>query len=207
MAFMENNIQMLPGYRINEYLLILSLPEEVWNKIVKVKEAFAETYQSAHAKWGKPHITLAKFMQYEMMEARIASRLRAVAMGQYPFKAELRDYGSFPSHTIYINVVTKVPVQNLVKQVRIETQRLMKLNEENKPYFIMEPHVIIARSLQHRQYEKAWPAYRNKHFTGRFIADGMLLLKRAQNTKAYQIVQRFAFQNLPVATIQGELFI
>lgn len=204
---MENNIQMLPGYRINDYLLILSLPEEVWDKIIKVKEAFAETYQSTHARWGKPHITLAKFMQYEMMEARIASRLRAVAMGQYPFKAELRDYGGFPSHTIYINVVTKVPVQNLVKQVRSEAQRLMKLNDENKPHFITEPHVTVARKLQPWQYEKAWLAYSNKHFTGRFIADGMLLLKRPQNQKAYQIVERFAFQNLPVATVQGELFI
>jgi 2'-5' RNA ligase len=206
MIFMENNIQMLPGYRINEYLLVLSPPEEVWNRIVKVKEEFAETYQSTHARWGKPHITLATFVQYEMMEARIVNRLKAVGMAQYPFKAELRDYGSFPSHTIYINVVTKVPVQNLIKQVRSETQRLMKLNEENKPHFIMEPHVTVARKLQPWQYEKAWLAYSNKHFSGRFIADGMLLLKRAQNTKAYQIVQRFAFQNLPVATIQGELF-
>ena len=63
---MENNIQMLPGYRINEYLLVLSPPEELWNRIVKIKEEFAEIYQSAHARWGKPHITLATFVQYEM---------------------------------------------------------------------------------------------------------------------------------------------
>ena len=28
----------------------------------------------------------------------------------------------FPSHTIYINITSKVPVQNLVKQIRSETQ-------------------------------------------------------------------------------------
>lgn len=198
---------MLPGYRLNDYLLVLSPPEDLWNKIVKVKEAFAETYRSAHARWGKPHITLATFVQYEMMEARIVSRLRAVGMGQYPFKVELRDYGNFPSHTIYINVATKVPVQNLIKQLRSETQRLMKLDEDRKPHFITEPHVTVARDLKPWQYEKASLAFSNKHFTGRFIADGMLLLKRPRNEiKAYQIVQRFAFQNLPVATIQGELF-
>ena len=206
MVFMEKNIQLLPGYRVNEYLLVLRPPEELWNKIAKVKEGFAEAYQCAQARWGQPHITLAKFVQYEMMEARIVNRLKIVGMGQYPFKVELRDYGSFPSHSIYINVATKVPVQHLIKQVRSEGQRLMKLNDDNKPHFIMEPHVTVARKLQPWQYEKAWLAYSNKHFTGRFIADGMLLLKRAQNKKAYQIVQRFAFQNLPVATIQGELF-
>ena len=141
-----------------------------------------------------------------MMEARIVNRLKVVGMGQYPFKVELRDYGSFPSHSIYINVATKIPVQHLIKQVRSEGQRLMKLNDDNKPHFIMEPHVTVARKLQPWQYEKAWLDYSNRQFTGRFIADSMLLLKRAQSEKAYQIVQRFTFQNLPVATIQGELF-
>mgnify|MGYP003454719788 FL=1 len=203
---MENNIQLLPGYRVNEYLLVLRQPEELWNKIVKVKEGFAEAYRCAQARWGQPHITLVKFVQYEMMEARIVNRLKVVGMGQYPFKVELRDYGSFPSHSIYINVATKIPVQHLIKQVRSEGQRLMKLNDDNKPHFIMEPHVTVARKLQPWQYEKAWLDYSNRQFTGRFIADSMLLLKRAQSEKAYQIVQRFTFQNLPVATIQGELF-
>ena len=42
--------------------------------------------------------------------------------------------------------------------------------------------------------------------TGRFIADSMLLLKRRQGDIAWQIAERFAFQNLPVATRQGALF-
>ncbi len=206
MVFMENNIQLLPGYRVNEYLLVLRQPEALWNKIVKVKEDFAGAYQCIQARWGQPHITLAKFMQYEMMEARIVNRIKIVSMGQSPFKVELRDYGSFPSHTIYINVATKVPLQHLVKQVRSEGQRLMKLNDDNKPHFITEPHLTVARKLQPWQYEKAWAEYSNRQFTGRFIADSMLLLKRAQNEMAYQIVQRFTFQNLPVTTKQGELF-
>lgn len=203
---MDNNIQLMPGYRVCEYLLVLRPPEELWKKIVKVKEEFAEAYQCAQARWGQPHITLAKFMQYEIMEARVANRLKTAGMSQYPFKIELHNYGSFPSHTIYINIITKVPVQRLVKQVRTETQRLMKLNDEHKPHFITEPHLTVARKLLPWQYEKSWQDYSNRQFTGRFIADGMLLLKRPLNEKKYQIVQRFAFQNLPVTTKQGELF-
>jgi hypothetical protein len=56
------------------------------------------------------------------------------------------------------------------------------------------------------QYEQGWLDYSHRHFTGRFIADGMLLLKRRVGTKAYQIVQRFEFMNLPVTTKQGDLF-
>ncbi len=197
----------LPGYKVNEYLLVLSPHEELWNKIMKVKEEFAEEYQSDHARWGKPHITLANFVQYEMMEERLINRLKVVGMSYPPFKVELKDFGSFPSHTIYINVTSKVPVQGLVKEVRHEAQRLMKLNDENKPHFILEPHLTIARKLKPWQYEKGWLEYSNKNFTGRFIADSMLLLRRPVGEMKYKTVRRFDFQNLPVATKQGELFI
>lgn len=196
----------IPGYRVYEYLLVLSPHEELWNRIMKVKNDFAEDYQSDYARKGKPHITLANFLQYEMMEERLVNRLKMVAMGFPPIKVELRDYGSFPAHTIYINVVSKIPIQTLVKQIRTEAQRLMKLNDDNKPHFILEPHLTIARRLLPWQYEKGWLQYSNRHFTGRFIADGMLLIKKPVGEVRYQIVQRFEFQNLPVTTKQGELF-
>ena len=70
----------------------------------------------------------------------------------------------------------------------------------------MEPHITIARKLQPWQYEKGWLEYSNKNFTGRFIADAMLLLKRPVGEMKYKVVHRFKFQNLPVTTKQGELF-
>ncbi|MGZ3847199.1 MAG: 2'-5' RNA ligase family protein, partial [Flavisolibacter sp.] len=120
---------------------------------------------------------------------------------------ELKDYGTFPSHTIYINVISKLPVQHLVKQLK-EAQRLMKLNNENKPHFIDEPHIGIARKLKPWQYEQAALEYAHRQFTGRFIANSMLLLKRKAGDKAaFQIAKRFEFQNLPVTTKQGSLFV
>ena len=196
----------VPGYRIYEYQLVLNPHEELWNKIKKVKDDFAEKYKTDQARRGKPHVLLASFIQYGQTEERIVARLNAIAMAQYPFKVELKDFGSFPSHTIYINVISKLPVQHLIRQIRSDAQRLMKHSEENKPYFNMEPHVTIGRKLLPWQYEKGWLEYSNKNFTGRFIADSMLLLKRPVGEGKYQIVRRFQFQNLPVVTRQGELF-
>lgn len=203
---MQTIVNTIPGYRVYGYLLVLSPHEELWSRIMKVKEEFSTAYKTDYARWGKPHITLVNFVQYGMMEDRIINRLRAVAMGFTPFKVELKDFGSFPSHTIYINVTSKLPMQNLVKEIRTDGQRLMKLNDDNKPHFIMEPHLTIARKLKPWQYEKGWLEYSNKHFTGRFIADGMTLLKRPEGEMKYQVAQRFEFQNMPVATRQGELF-
>jgi hypothetical protein len=46
----------------------------------------------------------------------------------------------------------------------------------------------------------------NRSFTGRFIANEMLLLKRPVGEMKNKTVKRFDFQNLPVITKQGELF-
>lgn len=203
---MEKLITALPGYKVCEYLLVLNPHEELRNKIMEVKKSFYDKYQADTARWGKPHVTLVNYLQYELMEERILNRLEMIAMGYHPIKVELKDYGSFPSHTIYINITSKIPIQGLVKAIRTEAQRLMKFDDDNKPHFILEPHLTIARRLLPWQYEKSWLEYRHKHFTGRFIADGMLLLKRPVGELKYQIVKRFEFQNLPVTTKQGDLF-
>jgi len=203
---MKTIINTIPGYRVYEYLLVLNPHEELRNKIKQVKDEFYNTYKASNARWGRPHVTLVNFVQYEMKEERIINNLKLVAMGYPPFKVELKDFGSFPSHTIYINVMSKIPVQELIKQVRKKGQQLMKLNNDNKPHFIMEPHLTIARKLQPWQYEKGWLEFSNRHFTGRFVADSMLLLKRKVGEMNYQVVKRFEFQNMPVTTKKGELF-
>ena len=82
----------------------------------------------------------------------------------------------------------------------------MKLNEEQKPHFILEPYITIAAKLKPWQYEKGWIQYSHKHFTGKFIADSMTLLRKPEGDTRFRFVQKFSFQHLPVTTKQGELF-
>jgi 2'-5' RNA ligase len=202
---MEASIS-IPGYRINEYLLVLNPPEDLWQKIMKIKEGFADKYKNEIARFTKPHITLINWVSLELMEERMIQRLQTIAMGTTPFKVELKDYGSFPTHTIFINVTSKVPIQSLAKEMK-QAQKLMTLNKENKPHFIETPHLSICRKLKPWQYEEGWLEFSNRQFTGRFIADSMLLLKRTAGEKTkFQITKRLEFQNLPVATKQGNLF-
>jgi 2'-5' RNA ligase len=202
---METLIQTMPGYRLNEYMLVLSPHEELRKRIQGIKKEFADTFKCPQALWSRPHLMLARFTQYEMMEERVTNRLRSIGMGFHPVKIELKDFGSYPSHTIFINVLSREPIKELVREIR-ESQRLLKPDSENKPYFTEDPHMIIAGKLAPGQYENAWKEYAHHHFTGRFIADGMLLLKRRTGDKAWQILERLEFQNLPVAVTQGELF-
>lgn len=203
---MKTIVSMIPGYRVYEYLLVLNPHRELRNRIMEIKHEFAEKYGLPGSLVGGPYLRLVSFRQQGLMEERLTNRLRIAAMSAAPFKVELRDFGSFPSHSIFINVASKVSVQNLVKGIRHEAQRLMKLNDDNKPYFNMDPHLTIAAKLQPWQYEKGWLEYSHKHFTGRFIADSMSLLRRPEGELKYHLVNRFAFQNMPVITRQGELF-
>ena len=203
----------------SEYQLILSPHDELGNKIRQIRTGFQDTNQASTAPGGKPNLTLLRFTQLTMLEERIVQRLRTIAMGFCPFKVELKDFGSLPTHSIFINVTSKLPIRALVRQIR-ESQRLMKLDKDHKPHFVEEPNILIARQLQPWQFEKGWLEYAGKSFTGRFIADAMLLLRRNANgvlqqghqsgrdrrPGSWQIVERFEFRNLPVNTRQGELF-
>ncbi|HKO80715.1 MAG TPA: 2'-5' RNA ligase family protein [Chitinophagaceae bacterium] len=203
---MEMNVNQLPGCRVYDYILVINPHEELSNKIADIRKEFNRAYQVTGGQVAKTNLHLVSFSQIEMKEERIKNRLKTIAMGHPPFKVELRDFGSFPSHTIHMNVVSKIPIQTLVKTIRTEAQSLMKFDDENKPYFNLEPHITIASKLKPWQYEKGWLEYSNKHYMGRFIADAMLLLKKQKEDKTWQIVQRFEFQNLPVHVKQGDLF-
>ena len=198
----EDFKKQLPTY---EYMLVLSPHEDLANRVREQQKEFARKYETPSNLGARPHLTLVRFTQLSLMEERIVARLRTIAMGYCPFRITLKDYGSLPTHSIFINVVSKMPIKSLVKEIR-DIQRLMKPDKENKPHFIEEPNLLIARKLLPWQYEKGWLEYSNRHFTGQFIADGMLMLKRRAGDKAWQIVERLTFQNMPVATKQGDLF-
>jgi len=199
--------QTLPGYRIYEYMLILNPHEDLRDRIAQIRKEFNDEFMVEKGLGSAPNLGIVNFMQYAFKEESIIKRLKRIAMTYTPFKVELKDFGSFPTHTIYLNVISKLQVQDLVKEVRTQTQALMKLNNETKPHFFQEPHITVAMKLKPWQYEKGWLEYSNKQFTSRFIADAMLLLKRPEGEKSWQIAARLEFQNLHIpVTKQGELF-
>lgn len=153
---------------------------------------------------GSSHLTLARFTQLHMNEDKLLNRFRTIAMGYYPFKVEIKGFGSYPTHSIFLNVSSKTPIENLVKELKT-VQRLMKLGDK-EAQFLQNPNFLVARTLAPWQYEQGWKEYSRKSFTGRFIADSMLLLKRGAQQKTLQVVERFEFKNLPVIVKQGDLF-
>jgi len=194
----------LPGYTINEYKLVIPLPEALEQKIHHIRKDFGSSYQY-RADPGRPHLTLVMFSQLEMVEDRILQKLKTIGMGARPFKMELKDFGSYPAHTIFIKVATREAIKELMSSVK-DIQRLLRTDTEHKAYFLNEPVISIARKLKPWQYEKAWLEYSHRQFTGRCIADSLLLLKRKEGSISWQIVQRIELQDMPVQAKQQQLF-
>ena len=189
----------------SEYLLVLQPHNALWDEIKFIKEKFKTDYKFEGIAIGLPHITLAMFKQYPATENRIVNALRNNARTLSPFKVELKDFGSFPTHTIYINIVSKVPIMQAVKTLRQNAQTFMKIDKDNKPFFITEPHLTIARRLQPWQYEKGWLQYQQADFHGRFVADHALLLRRKAG-EYYKQVEKFMFEGMKEEIKQAELF-
>ena len=188
-----------------EYLLVLQPHEALWDDITSIKKKFETDFRFEHIKLGLPHITLAMFKQFPATESRIVQALRNNARTLSPFKIELKGFGSFPSHTIFINIVSKVPIMNVVKTLRQNAQTFMKIDKDNKPFFITDPHLTIARKLQPWQYEKSWLQYQQADFHGRFVANHALLLKRKAG-EYYKPVEKFMFEGLKTEVTQAALF-
>lgn len=191
---------------IAQYLILIEPRKDLCDTILGIKAQFNTKYKLAGVVRGKPHITLVNFVQYTTFEDRIRQKLRSLSLSRAPFQVDLLDYGSFPSHTIFINVLSRPAIQSLVKLIRTESQTLMKPDNEHRPHFIMEPHVTIARRLKPWQYEQGWLEYSNRNFSGKFIANNMLLLKKEEDAERYEPVERFEFQDIPQLARQSTLF-
>ena len=197
--------EILSSYATAEYLLVIEAHEGLRIEIMQVKKYLAETYDCPAAAIGKPNITLVRFQQYEMIEQRIVHRLQLMAMAQASFVIELHDFGSFPTHSIYINVTTKTKIVELVKALR-PIQHLLKTDKDRKPHFITAPYITVARKLLPWQYEKGWLEMSNTHFSGRFVVEHLLLLRKREGERKYEVVKKIKLMNVTESITQGQLF-
>ena len=190
---------------INEYLLVIQPNEDLCEKIMALKQHFSTNYQCPQAMYLKPGITLIKFSQYELAESRFVNRLRNIATANPSFKITLNDFGSLPSHTIYVNIQTTNHITELTKELK-QVQAYIKSDAQHKPHFISEPIISIAHKLLPWQYEKGWFEYSNTHFNASFMVKELLLLKKKDGSNGYKTIERFPLLNQVNKLEQASMF-
>ncbi len=202
-VFMDTTFR-LPGHQLYEYLLLIDPHEELRHKIEKSRQALTEKYHIIQPHAGRPNVSLVRFTAMKMMEEKIIHRLQLITMEEKPFVIDLQDYDSYPMHAIFIRIANQPRVLKLIKNLK-QARRLMKAAGDD-PHFLQDPNIALAGRIPKEKYLEAMKEYGHKKFSGRFMADSLLMLKRGKNEKRYQVVKRFGFECLPVSTAQGSLF-
>lgn len=189
----------------NDYRLIIDTPSAVRKKIAALKTSFDLDYRGLVIAGGNPFIYLATFSQYESKELKVVDALSHIAMGFMPFKLHLKGFGSIDDNEVFIKVDNAEIIQNLLGQLKQEEELLAGAR------FNIVPRVSVAQRLLPWQFEKSWPKYANKHISATFLADQMLLLKRMEGFRSWQVLKHMAFQNQympavnPGLPVQGTL--
>lgn len=196
----------LPGYDVYEYFLIISLPVNLQDEVIALREDFHKSFETHHKIKGKPSLALALFLQYETMEQKVVRMFQHVASFFPPLSITLNNFGSFPTHSIYITVKENSAVYSLVKNIRSNSKGILQVNKETKPMIMLQPHIGIVRKLKPDIYERSWQKYQHATFSGFFVANEMILLRRPTNEHKWQLVSRFVFQNKSLPSTQGKLF-
>ena len=199
-----STIFQMPGYRIHEYRLVVPLSESLQDRVSTLRKSLHEKHHITSTFELKPSLTVLRCHAFERMEARLTERFQEVAMGHNPFKVELKGFAAYPSHTVYIDVPTRAPFHELVKSLK-KAKWLMNI-PGHEPHFIPEPHLLVAQRLKPMQFIRMWMELETSQFNGKFLADSVLLLRRSEVSKRYEVVRRMEFMSLPLNVKQGELF-
>ena len=194
----------IPGYPLNEYLIILNPHEELRLKVEKSRKELVDNHHLLQPPTGRPNICLVRFSATPMQEEKIVQRLRLIAMEEKPFLVELKDFGSYPMHAIFICIANQPRVLELIRNLK-QARPLMKAAGED-PHFMQDPQIALAGRLSKEKYLDVMKEYLHKKFTGRFLADAFLLLKRPKQDRKFEVVRRFNFEYIRVSAAQGVLF-
>lgn len=201
---MKQIVQTMPGYRLNEYQLVIMPNEDLRHRIMRVREDFARRYQLEKPSSAPVHFPLIRFSQIEMMEEKVRNALKGIARGIQPFRIELKDYASLPSHSIYLKTASRSPLEDLVRQLR-QGGRVLR-SSAGEPQFLQDFNIVVANRLLPWQFEQGWNDYQHRSFNARTMVDGLLLLRKTLQSGKFAVVEHFPCLNLPVLTRQGVLF-
>ncbi len=182
---------------LNDYRLIIDTPTTVRKKIATLKTSFDLDYKGLVVAGGNPFIYLATFSQHQSREEQMIDALNRVALGFMPFKMHLKNFGQLEKSEIFIKVEEQETLNYLIGQVKSVENYLTAAR------FNDLPRITLAQRLQPWQFEKSWPEYSHKQLSATFLAGQMLLLKRMEGFRSWQVLKHMAFQNQYLGPLQA----
>ncbi|MEQ1584886.1 MAG: 2'-5' RNA ligase family protein [Cyclobacteriaceae bacterium] len=174
----------MPPPGIALYFIAILPPMQIRNEIRLLKEYFRDTYQSKAALNSPPHITLHMPFQWkETKEEKLISALMKFVAGKSEVKVQLNGFSCFAPRVIYINVLESGPLRLLQSDLHRFCKTELNLFNAQYRDTPFHPHLTLAfRDLKKDRFERAWDEFKERKFTGDFIANKITLLKHDGKT-------------------------
>lgn len=201
---MANKIYYTNLDSIFEYVLLITIPKDVVEKIELVRKEIQEKYNIQQPETGIPAIALVRFTARETIENKITRQIEYIAAQEKPFKVHFKNFGSYPMHAIYINIENQYKILQLITKLK-NIRLLMKASGES-PHFMQDPQIMLVGRLANEQYIEVMQEYQNKEFTDSFNVHTLTLLKRSKQEKYFTLSKHFLFANNKKTTTQTSLF-
>jgi 2'-5' RNA ligase len=176
----------------NRYFIALVPPQPLFDEVMTFKYHFKNHYGSKSALNTPPHITLRSPFEIGMEKEQVlVEALQQLSSTLAHVDIELKDFGCFSPHVIFIQVMPSDHLSQL--QYRISEfcgneLGLYKVNNETESSF--HPHMTIGfRDLTKSSFAFAWTEFEKKKFDGAFLAEQFCLLKH--DGKKWNVLKDF----------------
>lgn len=175
-----------------EYLLVIHPSQAICERIIEEQQQFFLEYGVKRVTQVMPYIMVANFLAREAMEDTLLRWLQRICNRQQGFEIMLNNYSGIPPYSIYIRVQDPQPFQQIAQQLKPVNDYICASG--CPPVKAMgRPRINIAARLSEQVYMKAMPEYSAKTFNEKFMAQELLLLKRAHPFDACKKVNVFRF--------------
>jgi len=177
----------------NLFLVCLIPPASIVEDIEEVRN-YISTAFNVHESLKRPvHITLYGPVKItsEEMENRFFNAL-ANASFSNAFAQVVQNFGSFPQHTFFLDVVQNPGILNLQSQIKKAIDPLQLSSQQGN--FKFTPHLTLAfKDVKPHVLEAIIKTFKDKKFKRSFNATGFSVYKHID--KRWQPYKEFAFRN------------
>lgn len=174
---------------LHDYRLILDTPASLKQRISAAKMDFDKDYRGLVIAGGSPFIYLATFSQYEQEEETMTDAIYKKALGMMPFKAHVKDFDRLGESEIFIALKSQQAITTIIEGLKTIEDRFLNVR------FNELPRITLAQHLLPWQFIKSWPKFSTRRLSATFIIDKMLLLRRMQGFRSWQVIKHVNLQN------------
>ncbi|SMO71492.1 2'-5' RNA ligase family protein [Gracilimonas mengyeensis] len=141
---------------LSQYLVLISLPEEITNDVVSMKELFREEFGSFPSEHSVPHITVCSFLLMNNRSSEVFSLFQQSLQDIAPFQLAIDGFNYFENGVIYLQIKLSESFTEVSQQLNLCRKHL----RIRKNYISSSvPHITIARGLPKqtlRQAKELW---------------------------------------------------